>query len=498
MIAHRGPVGPHEPSAPPRLVLAPSARILESRDALIVLGADGNARAFEGPSAPFAREVLDLLRAPHTRDQILADISSRADEPFDPLVVHALLDALEGARAIEVLPARDRGAPRARAPHARPRILVGVSGAVQAVEVPRLVTELHARAFDVRVALTDAAQNFVSPLALEALTHAPVTRSLYPDASSTLRVPHIDLARWADLVLLYPASATTISRVATGDCSDLVAAIAIATRAPVVLAPSMNDAMLTAGPVARNLASLVDDGYTLAWPSVGVEVADAPGTRARRVGPALTPERIVPLLEIVPARAPGPHPRPSIGTPSLLSHEPLPWEGDVDDAPLDAAPAALPPPRLPSISAPGTGARAISWAARGYRVVAPTSATPRSRPRPSPRRRAAERVPAQDDVRATRLRSRFDVIADRGRFHSLEPVDAPSTPPRSTPSSLPTERPPRAPRRSALVHGTAHPPRATGGARARARAHARPHRRGDARARRPEPRLALHPAPPSR
>lgn len=425
-MTHGDPVGSQE-----RWVLAASARILDTRDALTVLGAIGDAREFLGSSAGFARAVLGMLRAPTSRVELLADLAARADDDVDPKIVDDLLGILESIGAIERVgdpPAR-AAAPRRAATRPR-RIVLGVSGAIQAVEVPRLVFELHARGFEVRVAVTDTARRFVSTDALDALTHARTVSSLWPAADSAhgsaddeLRVPHIDLARWADLVLVYPASATTISRIATGDCSDVVAAIAIATRAPVVLAPSMNDAMLTSGPVERNLEALIEDGFTVLWPSLGVEVADAPGRRPRRFGPAIKPERLVPLLELVLQRA-GASVAPIDWDSMFLSGEPLPWETDVDDAPLDAVLARFPPPRALLDVGTGTGARAIAWAERGYRVVA-TDVSPAALDRARVRDGAAEVLFVHDDIRETRLRARFDVIVDRGCFHSLDPLDGP-------------------------------------------------------------------------
>lgn len=410
-------------------VLAPHVRVLESTEALVVVGPTGDARAFEGVSGPFAREVLELLRAPIERVEVLADIASRAEGAFDPKVVGDLLDVLVALGAI--VPA-ERVAPRA-APSAlaRRRVVLCVSGAIQAVEAPRLATILDARGLDVRVAMTDAAEKFVSALALEAITHARVVTSIWPDddpsgaaRSADLRVPHVDLARWADLVVVYPASATTISRIATGDCADVVAAIAITTRAPVIVAPSMNEGMLVAPAVQRNIAQLLDDGFSVAWPSLGVEVADAPGARVRRVGPALSPEHLVSLIELALPRV-APRPAPVDWDAAYGGDAPRPWEADVDDAPLDRALAAVPPPRALLDLGCGTGARALRLAEQGYRVVATDVsdvALERARARPG-----ADRVVfLRDDVRATLLRSTFDVVLDRGCFHSLDAQDVPA------------------------------------------------------------------------
>src|SRR5690606_15613764 len=110
-----------------------------------------------------------------------------------------------------------------------PRVVLGVTGAVAAMHTPALVQRLQARGFEVRVAATETALRFVRAEALEALTHRPVVHAIWP-VDQVHVVPHIELAQWADAVVVCPASATTIARLATGDHSSVVAAIALATR----------------------------------------------------------------------------------------------------------------------------------------------------------------------------------------------------------------------------------------------------------------------------
>ena len=93
-------------------------------------------------------------------------------------------------------------------------------------------------------------------------------------------MPHVALAEWADLVVVYPASATTIARLAHGDFSDVVAAVALTTRAPVVIVPSMNAEMLEAPAVQRNLDVLRGDGVAIVHGVPGEEAADAPAVRS--------------------------------------------------------------------------------------------------------------------------------------------------------------------------------------------------------------------------
>src|SRR5437763_73927 len=110
------------------------------------------------------------------------------------------------------------------------------------------------------IAVSRAARRFVPAAALAAITHRAPHTSAWP-ASPVAPVPHVALAAWADVVLVCPASATTIARIANGDFSDLVSAIALTTRAPVILVPWMNPAMRAATAVVRNLPRCAEDGH---------------------------------------------------------------------------------------------------------------------------------------------------------------------------------------------------------------------------------------------
>jgi phosphopantothenoylcysteine decarboxylase/phosphopantothenate--cysteine ligase len=156
----------------------------------------------------------------------------------------------------------------------------------------------------VRVAATTAALRFVTKLAFEAQTHEPVIGTLWPTAGGPRTVPHIDLARWADVVLVYPATATTLSRIARGDCSNIVSATAIATRSPVIVVPGMNRAMYEAPSTQRNVRQLKRDGFFVAHPAFGYEVADAPNDRVPVFGPPPPVHAVVEIIEAVLGAAP--------------------------------------------------------------------------------------------------------------------------------------------------------------------------------------------------
>lgn len=187
--------------------------------------------------------------------------------------------------------------------HARcHRIVLAVSGAVHAVFAPlyvqRLLTDFTEQ---LDVILTKSSQRFVTPYALETLG-ARVW--VDPFASSGPgSVPHMELARGADLMLVVPATAHVIHRMANGVCSDLLALVACATTAPVVVVPSMNEVMWDHPAVRRNVAQLRRDGVYLVEAGVGFEVAD--GDRQTVWGPAgLPPSAVIATLAGVLRLAP--------------------------------------------------------------------------------------------------------------------------------------------------------------------------------------------------
>jgi 2-polyprenyl-3-methyl-5-hydroxy-6-metoxy-1,4-benzoquinol methylase/3-polyprenyl-4-hydroxybenzoate decarboxylase len=395
------------------LVRARVIRAYDHADATTLLGADGVARRFEGDSAALARAVLGFLVVPRTRDEILAHLSELAGAPVDGGgAVGELLLLLEQAGALQ------RGAPPppAAAPRDRVRLVLGLTGGVAAAHAPALAEALLARGFDVRVAATRSALRFVGALALEALTHHPVERSLWP-RDPRAPVPHLDLARWAQIVVVFPATATSLARLAQGSCGTVVSAAAISTRAPVLLVPSMNEAMYTAPSVQRNLEQLRQDGFFVAHVTAGVEVAEAPGARAPMIGTAPPLGALLDLIEAVAAehvKAPAPSWDDAYraGRPADL-----PWYTETLDADLAAQLARLPRGRLLDLGT-GPGTAAIAAADLGFSVIA-TDVSPRALDLARARAGARPIVFVRDDVLSTRLDGAFDVVLDRGLFHVL-------------------------------------------------------------------------------
>ena len=124
-------------------------------------------------------------------------------------------------------------------------IVLGIGGGIAAYKICKLASRLTQRGAIVQTVLTESANQFVTPLTFAALTGQPVHSSLWPkDLSTTSGVmasmAHIDLARQADAVLIAPATADLLSKLAHGAADDLLTTISLATKAPVLLAPSMN------------------------------------------------------------------------------------------------------------------------------------------------------------------------------------------------------------------------------------------------------------------
>jgi phosphopantothenoylcysteine decarboxylase/phosphopantothenate--cysteine ligase len=135
------------------------------------------------------------------------------------------------------------------------RILVCVSGGIAAYKSAELVRRLIDLGADVRVAMTKAAQEFITPLTLQALSGKPVSTELL-DTDAEAAMGHIELARWADLILIAPASADIISRLAHGSGGDIVTTLCLARRCPLAIAPAMNQAMWHNRATQKNLEIL--------------------------------------------------------------------------------------------------------------------------------------------------------------------------------------------------------------------------------------------------
>ena len=163
--------------------------------------------------------------------------------------------------------------PSSRTDSAEPRrILVAVSAGIAAYKIPELVRALVQAGHEVRCVLTPDAARFVSPLVLETLTSHPAGSDLFagPGSGSAPReIDHIALADWAELVILAPATANVLARMTAGMADDLVTAILLATRAPVLVAPAMNVNMWQHPATQSNFETLKARGVLSVGPETG-------------------------------------------------------------------------------------------------------------------------------------------------------------------------------------------------------------------------------------
>jgi len=183
-------------------------------------------------------------------------------------------DAPEPAAATATQPAAAAPPPAAAAQ----RVLLIIGGGIAAYKSLDLIRRLKERGLSVRCILTHAATQFVTPLAAGALTGGHVFTELF-DPRSEFDVGHIRLAREADLIVVAPATADLMARMANGHADDLATAVLLATSAKVLLAPAMNPQMWANAATQRNLKQLVADGVHLIGPNEG-EMAEA-GERGR-------------------------------------------------------------------------------------------------------------------------------------------------------------------------------------------------------------------------
>lgn len=162
-------------------------------------------------------------------------------------------------------------------PLANRNILVGVSGGIAAYKIPELVRRLRDYGASVRVVMTQGAQAFITPLTLQAVSGHPVHHDLL-DPAAEAAMGHIELAKWADLVLLAPASANMLARLANGSADDLLSTLCLATAAPIWVAPAMNQQMWAAPAVQANLQRIQQYGMQLIEPNSGAQACGDVGS----------------------------------------------------------------------------------------------------------------------------------------------------------------------------------------------------------------------------
>jgi phosphopantothenoylcysteine decarboxylase / phosphopantothenate---cysteine ligase len=203
--------------------------------------------------------------------------AARNGRSVEDEVRNILRDAAEGggaeARAPVIPSSANAGAARSVAATEARRVLLIIGGGIAAYKSLDLIRRLRERGFAVRCILTKAALHFVTPLSASALVGGRVYSELF-DPASEFDVGHIRLAREADVIVVAPATADLMAKMANGHADDLATAVLLATTAKIVLAPAMNPRMWAHKATQRNLSRLVADGIEVVGPNEG-EMAEA-------------------------------------------------------------------------------------------------------------------------------------------------------------------------------------------------------------------------------
>ena len=147
-------------------------------------------------------------------------------------------------------------------------ILLGITGGIAAYKTPELVRRLKDHGANIRVVMTEGAKAFITPLTLQAVSGNGVADSLL-DTQAELAMGHIELAKWADLIVIAPATADAIARIACGMANDLLTTICLATAAPLAIAPAMNQQMWHAQATQDNVARLAARNVKIWGPGSG-------------------------------------------------------------------------------------------------------------------------------------------------------------------------------------------------------------------------------------
>src|SRR4051812_18143270 len=182
----------------------------------------------------------------------------------------------------------ERGTPK--------RILLGVTGGIAAYKSPEIVRRLVERDCEVQVVMTQGARQFVTPLTFQAVSGRRVRDDLW-DPAAEASMGHIELARWADVVVVAPATADFLASLAAGLAGDLLSTLCLATTAPIVVVPAMNHAMWANAATQANRALLDSRGVSFLGPAEGDQACGETGP-----GRMVEPNEIVSALLELPGR----------------------------------------------------------------------------------------------------------------------------------------------------------------------------------------------------
>jgi phosphopantothenoylcysteine decarboxylase/phosphopantothenate--cysteine ligase len=169
-------------------------------------------------------------------------------------------------------------------------IVLGITGGIAAYKTPELVRRLRERGGDVQIVMTQSAEEFVTATALQAVSGRPIRSNLW-DKEAEAAMSHIELARWAEVVLIAPATAEILSRLAGGAAPDLLTTLCLATEAPIAIAPAMNHVMWSNPAVQANRALLADRGMHILGPDYGDQACGETGA-----GRMLQPDDIASMV----------------------------------------------------------------------------------------------------------------------------------------------------------------------------------------------------------
>lgn len=179
------------------------------------------------------------------------------------------------------------------------RIVLGVTGSIAAYRACDIVRGCVRRGWEVRVAMTSAATEFVAPLTFQTLSRHPVALGEF-DPPASWEPAHIGLATWAELLLIAPCTANTLAKLAVGLADNLLSSVALATRAPRLLVPAMNDGMWDNPATQENVALLRRRGDTVLEPDTG-ELACGTSGRGRMPAPDAVLAAVEHALAALPA-----------------------------------------------------------------------------------------------------------------------------------------------------------------------------------------------------
>ena len=179
------------------------------------------------------------------------------------------------------------------------RVVLGVTGGIAAYKSAELTRRLKERGVDVQVVMTAGAREFVTPLTFQALSGRPVRTDLW-DSAAEAAMGHIELARWPQRIVIAPATADFIARLAHGLADDLLSTLCLATDAPIVVVPAMNRLMWSNAATQANVAALRQRGITILGPADGSQACGETGA-----GRMVEPQAIVDALFAAPRRADG-------------------------------------------------------------------------------------------------------------------------------------------------------------------------------------------------